>query len=177
MKTKSNKEPLDKKTEKQSPKKSKTNVSEEKINRLKKELDEQKDKYLRLFAEFENYKKRSNKENINLIKTANEILLKNLLPIFDDLERGLDKSNNKKQSPKEIIDGFNLIYQKIKDILKQEGLKKIEVKKGMDLDVNFHEAVMQVKNDKLKDKIVDIVESGYMLNDKVIRYTKVIIGK
>ena len=172
MKEKDN---LKKQVKEKKSKPSKVDGLEKEIKNIKDEIKKEKDRYFRLFAEFENYKKRTDKESIELIKTANESLLKKLLPIFDDLKRGLVHSNNQKLD--EIVQGFGIIDQKIKDVLKQVGLNKIEVKKGMDLDTDFHEAISQIEDEKLKGKIVDIVEDGYILNDKVIRYSKVVIGK
>lgn len=137
----------------------------------------EKDKYLRLFAEFENYKKRTTKERIELFKTASQELMTSLLPIMDDFDRGL--AEIKKAKDKELLKGMQLINDKFKATLTQKGLKEIEVKQGDDFDVEVHEAITQIPapSKKLKGKIIDAVEKGYKLGDKIIRYPKVVIGQ
>lgn len=137
----------------------------------------EKDKYLRLFAEFENYKKRTTKERIELFKTASQELMTSLLPIMDDFDRGL--AEIKKAKDKELLKGMQLINDKFKATLTQKGLKEIEVKQGDDFDVEVHEAITQIPSPskKLKGKIIDAVEKGYKLGDKIIRYPKVVIGQ
>ena len=140
-------------------------------------LNEEQDKYLRLFAEFENYKKRTLKERIELLQNAGQEILIALLPVLDDFERGvkqIQQSDNKA-----LAEGIILIYNKLKETLKQKGLQPMEIKEGSDFDTDFHEAISQIttSNKKLKEKIVEVVEIGYLLNKKVIRYAKVIVGK
>ena len=144
---------------------------------LQLELSEEKNKFLRLFAEFENYKKRTSKERIELYRTANEELMTVLLPILDDFERGL--SEIKKAKDKELLKGMELINNKLFNSLTVKGLSLIEVKNGEAFDVEIHEAITQIPapTDKLKGKIIDVIERGYKLGDKIIRYPKVVVGQ
>ncbi len=144
---------------------------------LKSEVSKEKDKFLRLFAEFENYKKRTSRERIELFRTANEDLMTVLLPILDDFDRGLTEI--KKVKDKELLKGMELIKNKLQNSLNQKGLTYIEVKQGDVFDVELHEAITQIPapSDDLKGKIIDIVEQGYKLGEKVIRYPKVVIGQ
>ncbi|MBT8393889.1 MAG: nucleotide exchange factor GrpE [Flavobacteriaceae bacterium] len=145
---------------------------------LKEELGKEKDKFLRLFAEFENYKKRTSKERIELFKTASEDVMKGLLPILDDFERALTHIDEDKEA-EDLRKGVLLIYQKLLTTLEQKGLKPIEVKQGDVFDAEIHEAVTQIPapNKKLKGKIIEAVEKGYKLGDKIIRFPKVVIGQ
>ena len=140
-------------------------------------IQQEKDKYLRLFAEFENYKKRTSRERIELFKTASQELMTSLLPIMDDFDRGL--SEIKKVKNKELLKGMQLINDKFKNTLTQKGLTEIEVKEGDDFDAEIHEAITQIPapSDKLKGKVIDAVEKGYKLGEKIIRYPKVVIGQ
>jgi molecular chaperone GrpE len=140
-------------------------------------IQQEKDKYLRLFAEFENYKKRTSKERIELFKTASQELMTSLLPIMDDFDRGLTEI--KKVKDKELLKGMQLINDKFKNTLTQKGLTEIEVKKGDVFDAEIHEAITQIPapTEKLKGKIIDAIEKGYKLGDKIIRYPKVVIGQ
>ena len=144
---------------------------------LAKDLAQEKDKFLRLFAEFENYKKRTSKERIELFKTANEELMTVLLPILDDFDRGLNEI--KKAKDKELLKGMELINNKLRTSLTQKGLSPIKVKNGVVFDVELHEAITQIPapSDDLKGKIIDVIEQGYKLGDKVIRYPKVVVGQ
>jgi len=144
---------------------------------LQKEVAQEKDKFLRLFAEFENYKKRTARERIELFRTANEDLMTVLLPILDDFDRGL--AEIKKVKDKELLKGMELIKNKLKTSLAQKGLSFIEVKQGDVFDVELHEAITQIPapSDNMKGKIIDVVEQGYKLGEKVIRYPKVVIGQ
>ncbi len=146
-------------------------------DQLKEELGKEKDKFLRLFAEFENYKKRTTKERIELFKTASEDVMKSLLPILDDFERALAHIEDDKEA-EDLRKGVLLIYQKLLSTLEQKGLQVIKVKEGDIFDAEDHEAVTQIPapNKKMKGKIMDIVEKGYKLGDKVIRFPKVVIG-
>jgi len=158
-------------------------VVEEKIEEIVVEptaeelLQQEKDKYLRLFAEFENYKKRTSKERVELFKTANQELMTVLLPILDDFDRGL--AEIKKIKDKNVLKGMELINNKFKSILTQQGLSQIEIKQGDVFDAEIHEAITQIPapSDKLKGKIIDIIEKGYKLGDRIIRFPKVIIGQ
>ncbi len=144
---------------------------------LQKEVAQEKDKFLRLFAEFENYKKRTARERIELFRTANEDLMTVLLPILDDFDRGL--AEIKKVKDKELLKGMELIKNKLKTTLAQKGLSFIEVKQGDVFDVEIHEAITQIpaQSEDMKGKIIDVVEQGYKLGEKVIRYPKVVIGQ
>lgn len=145
---------------------------------LTEELGKEKDKFLRLFAEFENYKKRTTKERIELFKTASEDVMKSLLPILDDFERALTHIEDDKEA-EEMRKGVLLIYQKLLTTLEQKGLSVMKVKQGDTFDAEEHEAITQIPapSKKLKGKIIDIVEKGYILGDKVIRFPKVVIGQ
>jgi len=144
---------------------------------LQEQLNQEKDKFLRLFAEFENYKKRTSRERIELFRTANEELMTVLLPILDDFDRGL--AEIKKTKEKELLTGMELINNKFRNSLTQKGLSHIKVEQGEVFDVELHEAITQIPapNDKLKGKIIDVIEQGYKLGDKVIRYPKVVVGQ
>jgi len=144
---------------------------------LKNEVSQEKEKFLRLFAEFENYKKRTSRERIELFKTANEELMTVLLPILDDFDRGL--AEIKKANDKELLKGMELINNKLKNSLTQKGLNAIKVEQGEAFDVELHEAITQIPapSDELKGKIIDVIEQGYKLGDKVIRYPKVVVGQ
>lgn len=145
------------------------------LKKLKDELAEAKDKYLRLYSEFENFRRRTAKEKIDMIQTANEGLLKNLLPVMDDFERAEKafKDLNTKEA-----EGFLLIFNKYKKILEQSGAKVLELKAGDDFNADTQEAITQIPapSEELKGKVVDVVEKGYVLNEKVIRFAKVVVG-
>jgi molecular chaperone GrpE len=136
-----------------------------------------KEKFIRLFADFENYKKRIQKERIELFKTAHQEVIISLIPILDDFSRCLLEL--KKSTDKKLIEGVELIRDKFFRILKDQGIDEINTKIGDIFDTDLHEAVTQIisPNDYLKGKIIHIVDSGYKLNNKVIRHTKVIVGK
>lgn len=139
-------------------------------------LSEEKDKYIRLFAEFENYKKRTLKERMEFAQFANQDMMISMLAVLDDFERALkDISENGSEAD---LQGVELIYQKFKSKLYEKGLRNIEVSAGNDFDVNLHEAITQIPapSEDLKGKIVDVIETGYTLNDKVIRFAKVVTG-
>ncbi|UCH15844.1 MAG: nucleotide exchange factor GrpE [Bacteroidales bacterium] len=143
----------------------------------KEKIKELTDKYLRLSAEFDNYRKRTLKEKIELTKSAGEELLKNILPVMDDFERGINTINNANDITA-VKQGIDLIYAKFKDFLNQNGVREIEAK-DREFNIDYHEAVTKIPAAKkdLKGKVVDVVEKGYTLNDKVIRYSKVVIGE
>lgn len=140
-------------------------------------IQAEKDKYLRLFAEFENYKKRTTRERIELFKTAGQELMTSLLPIMDDFDRGL--SEIKKAKDKELLKGMQLINDKLRKTLEQKGLTLMKVKEGDVFDADIHEAITQIPapSDKLKGKVIDCVENGYKLGEKIIRFPKVVIGQ
>ncbi|MFY9244060.1 MAG: nucleotide exchange factor GrpE [Polaribacter sp.] len=138
----------------------------------------EKDKFLRLFAEFENYKKRTTKERIELYKTASQELMTSLLPVVDDFERALTHIEEDAEA-EELRKGVLLIYNKFYNTLEQKGLSKIETNAGDVFDAEIHEAITQIPapSEDLKGKIIDCVEQGYKLGEKVIRYPKVVIGQ
>lgn len=148
-----------------------------KEEKLQVALDSEKDRYLRLFAEFENYKRRTSKERLELFKTAGQEVMQALLPILDDFDRALVEI--KKSKDVESFSGIELINNKFRETLKSKGLEVIAVKVGDTFDADLHEAVTQIQapSDDLKGKIVDVVEKGYNLGDKIIRYPKVVTGK
>ena len=159
-------------------KKKKETKKEEKAKEVKQELTieekfaELSDKHLRLFAEFENFKKRTAKERMDLYKTAAESVLTALLPVLDDFERSI-KANQKQED-----EGVVLIYNKLKSILETKGLKAMKDPIGLELNTDYHEAITNIPapSDDMNGKIIDVVEKGYFLNEKVIRYAKVVVA-
>lgn len=139
-------------------------------------LAEERDRYVRLFAEFENYKKRTAKEKMEFFQYANQDMMISMLAVLDDFERALKEIA--KNGNEADLQGVELIYQKFKNKLSEKGLKPMEVKAGDIFDVDFHEAITQIPSpsEDLKGKIVDVIETGYTLNDKVIRFAKVVTG-
>ncbi len=139
--------------------------------------DELKDKYVRLFADFDNYKKRVARERLELIKDASKDVMLNLLPVLDDFERAL-KAAEKATEVEPVKEGMGLIHSKLLKNLEQKGLKAVEPK-GEPFDVEYHEAITEIPapTEDLKGKVVDVVEKGYYLNDRIIRYAKVVVGK
>ena len=150
----------------------------ESVNEFEEKYTEVNDKYLRLYSEFENFRKRTAKEKLDLIMNASEGMMSALLPILDDLERAI-KSNEESTDIEAVKEGINLVSQKLTGILASKGLKPMEVEAGADFDLDIHEAITKIPapSDELKGKVVDAVEKGYFLNEKVIRYTKVVIGE
>lgn len=139
-------------------------------------LAEEKDRYIRLYAEFENYKKRTSREKMEFFQYANQDLMISLLGVLDDFERALKEIA--KNGNEADLRGVELIYQKLKSKLEEKGLKLMEVKQGDQFNVDFHEAVTQIPSPSpdLKGKIVDVIENGYQLHDRVIRFAKVVTG-
>jgi molecular chaperone GrpE len=146
--------------------------------KLQGELQSEKDKFLRLFAEFENYKRRTSKERVELFKTASEEVMFSLLPVLDDFERALAHIEEDKEA-EELRKGVLLIYQKLISTLEQKGLSAIKIEQGDIFDADNHEAVTQIPapSPDLKGKIIDVIEKGYKLGDKIIRFPKVLIGQ
>ncbi|HEY6142235.1 MAG TPA: nucleotide exchange factor GrpE [Flavobacterium sp.] len=142
---------------------------------LSQDLASEKDKFLRLFAEFENFKRRTAKERIELFKTANQDVLQSMLPILDDFDRALTEI--KKSDDNVLIQGVELIQEKLKSTLVSKGLSEVEVKAGDAFDADFAEAITQIPAPDLKGKVVDVIEKGYKLGDKIIRFPKVVIGQ
>lgn len=139
-------------------------------------LTEEKDRYIRLYAEFENYKKRTLKEKMEFAQYANQDMMISMVGVLDDFERALKEiAKNGNQSD---LQGVELIYQKFKSKLSEKGLKIMEVNIGDDFNVDYHEAITQIPapSEDLKGKIVDVIETGYTLHDRVIRFSKVVIG-
>jgi len=151
--------------------------NEEKEEDLNAKLAELQDKYLRLSAEFDNYRKRTLKERIELTKSAGENILVNLLPVMDDFDRAIGLIETTSDS-KAMQEGVQLIYAKMKDFLKQNGVKEIEAL-DKEFDTDLHEAVTKIPaaEKKKKGKVVDVIQKGYYLNDKIIRYAKVVVGE
>jgi len=154
-------------------------LQEEEISKedqLREDLAKEKEKFLRLFAEFENYKKRTSKERMELFKTAGQEVIVSLLPVLDDFERA--SKELAKSSDKESFKGVALIQNKLKETLKSKGLQEITIKQGDKFDAEVHDAITQIPapSKKLKGKIIDVVEKGYLLGDKIIRHPKVVVG-
>lgn len=147
------------------------------LEEAKNVIEEQKDKYLRLSAEFDNYRKRTLKEKAELIKNGGEKTITAILPILDDFERAL-KNMETSEETKSMKEGVELIFSKFQKVLNQEGLKMIETE-NMDFDTDFHEAIALIPApaEEQKGKILDCVQTGYMLNDKVIRHAKVVVAQ
>ena len=178
------KEFMSNQVEETSPKKAKKKKDEEQsvdtalqqeLETVKAELDESKDKYLRLFAEFDNFKKRSVKERFDLMKTAAQETLTALLPILDDFDRAKKSAETGAES---FSEGVNLVYQKLFTTLEHKGLKAME-STGVDFDPEYHEAITDIPSpsEDMKGKVIDTIEKGYTLNDKIIRYAKVVVAK
>lgn len=142
--------------------------------KLQNEIAEQKDKYLRLYSEFENFRRRTAKEKLELIQSANEQLVKALLPVADDFERA-EKTYDKNDKA---FEGFFLISNKFKKTLEQNGVRPMGIERGSSFNADIHEAITQIPapEESLKGKIVEVIEKGYLLNEKVIRFAKVVIG-
>lgn len=145
--------------------------------KLEEDLAKEKDKFLRLFAEFENFKKRTAKERIDLFRTANQEVLQALLPVLDDFDRAMIQIS--KTDDELLLKGVQLIQEKLKSTLVSKGLEEVELKSGDDFNADFAEAITQIPapSEQLKGKIVDVVEKGYKLGDKIIRFPKVVIGQ
>lgn len=143
---------------------------------LQEDLTNEKDKFLRLFAEFENYKKRNAKERIDLFRTANQEVLQVLLPVLDDFDRAMVQIA--KIEDEVLLKGVALIHEKLKNVLVSKGLEQVEIQVGDIFNADFAEAITQIPapSDDLKGKIVDVLEKGYKLGDKIIRFPKVVIG-
>ncbi|MGE5428419.1 MAG: nucleotide exchange factor GrpE [Methylococcaceae bacterium] len=151
--------------------------AEEQLEKAEMDLLELKDRHIRLQAEFDNYRKRTLKERIDLLKTANESLLISLLPVIDDFDRA-NQTLDMVEEESPVKEGVKLIYNKFQEFLKQNGVKEIEAK-GRDFDTDLDEAITKIPapSEDMKGKVVDVVQKGYFLNDKVIRFAKVVIGE
>ncbi len=153
----------------------KPKVSKEK--ELQEKLDEINDKYLRLFSEFDNFRKRTAREKLDLVSSASANLIEELLPVVDDFERAIE-SNDQVEGCDAVKEGVVHIYKKLYSTLEKKGLKPMD-SKGKEFDTDYHEAITRIPapSEELKGKVVDVVQKGYLLNDKVIRYAKVVIGQ
>lgn len=154
---------------------SKDERSEQEV--LAEELAREKDKFLRLFAEFENYKKRTSKERVELFKTAGQDIIVAMLPVLDDFDRALAELG--KSNDEGVLKGVELIHNKFRSTLNNKGLAQVEVNPGDAFDAEVHEAITQIPapSDDLKGKIIDVVEKGYKLGDRIIRHPKVVVGQ
>ncbi len=154
-----------------------TDQRDQQIAELKAQIDEQKDKYLRLFADFDNFKKRTAKERLELFQTAGKEIILSLLPVLDDFERA-SKATENMTDINAAREGMSLIHNKLLSNLQQKGLKSFDAI-GTEFNVELHEAVTEISapNPELEGKVVDELEKGYYLNDKIIRFAKVVVGK
>ena len=164
-----------KKTESKTAKSGATKKKSPSVKDLKEPINNEKDKYVRLFAEFENYKRRTAKERIDLFKTAGKEVLSSLIPVVEDFKRAL----NQEDVNQEDNQGIKLIYNKLIETLKNQGLEELEVEIGDSFDSEIHEAISQIpaQNDDQKGKIIDIIEGGYKLGDQVIKFPKVVVAQ
>jgi len=143
---------------------------------LSEDLAKEKDKFLRLFAEFENYKRRTSREKLEMLTTASEGVLISLLPVLDDFDRAL--AQVEQSEVKEYLTGFTLISTKFNDILSSKGMELVKIEKGDAFNADIAEAITQIPaGDDFKGKVVDVIEKGYKLGDKIIRFPKVVIGQ
>lgn len=158
-------------------KKTKKSSTQKKLEELQEKYDDLNDKYMRLYSEFDNYRKRTAKERIELQKSASKEIIMAILPVVDDLERAI-KAFEEHHLSEEARKGIELIYNKLMSILEQKGLKVIDAKE-QPFDTDFHEAVTNTPapSEELKGKNVDVIQNGYTLNGKVIRYAKVVVGQ
>ena len=164
-----------KKTETKTAKSNVTKKKSPSVKELNETINNEKDKYVRLFAEFENYKRRTAKERIDLFKTAGKEVLSSLIPVVEDFKRAL----NQEDVNQEDNQGIKLIYNKLIETLKNQGLEELEVEIGDSFDSEIHEAISQIpaQNDDQKGKIIDIIEGGYKLGDQVIKFPKVVVAQ
>lgn len=156
---------------------SKGNKQKEQIEDLEQEVGELKDKYIRLYAEFDNFRKRTARERLELMKTAGQDILQDLLPVLDDLDRAKEMVE-KSGKAEDLQSGFDLIAHKLKKSLEAKGLTPMD-SMGQPFDPEWHEAITEIPapSEDMKGKVVDVIEKGYLLNDKIIRYAKVVVGK
>jgi molecular chaperone GrpE len=155
------------------------NLSEDsrELDNLQKELQEQKEKYIRLYADFDNFKRRNAKERVELIQTAGREVIQSMLEVMDDCDRA-EKQMQKSDDLKQIREGIQLVFTKFRNALQSKGLKVMN-SIGEEFNPDVHEAITEipVPDENMKGKVVDEVEKGYMLNDKIIRFSKVVVGK
>ena len=176
----SNDEAEDQEKESKAPKKSKAKSKKkteaDKIEELEEKCNETNDKYLRLYSEFDNYRKRTSRERIDLLKTASQDIMVELLPVLDDFERAAQAMTDN-NAQEDSVKGVELIYNKLFSLLKQRGLEPMDAV-NKDFDTDFHEALTKIPapTDELKGKVVDVIQKGYLLNGKIIRFAKVVVG-
>lgn len=163
-----------KKAEYKTPKTANTKKKSPSVKELNDTIDKEKDKYVRLFAEFENYKRRTSKERIELYKTAGKEVISALIPVIDDFKRAFEQESDSSDNQ-----GINLIYNKLSETLKNQGLIEIEVNKGDLFDSEIHEAISQIpaQEEDQKGKIIDVIEGGYKLGEQVLKYPKVVVAQ
>lgn len=154
-----------------------TQETETPVVDLNDQLAQERDKYLRLYSEFENFRRRTTKDRLDWMQTASKDLIVSLLPVLDDMERALKAMENLSETEKKAVEGFDLIHKKMVGIFTKVGLKPME-SIGQPFDAEIHEAITQfpAPSEDLKGKVIDEVEKGYYLNDKVIRFAKVVVG-
>jgi len=166
------------KREKQKEKQNKHRKTKtEEISELKEQVNELNDKYLRLFSDFDNYRKRTNIEKLELIKTASKKVIEGLLPVLDDFDRALQHVQDQ-EFDEESVKGFELIYNKLLQFLKQQGLEPMD-SQGKEFNTDYHDAITQIPapNKNMKGKVVDVIQKGYLLNGIIIRHAKVVVGE
>jgi molecular chaperone GrpE len=153
-------------------------LAQAEIESLKAQVFETKDKYMRLVAEFDNFRKRKAKEQLDVIKHAGQDIMSAILPVLDDFDRA-KKNAETEGSNEHFSEGIALVYHKLQNTLKNKGLEAIAVETGDDFDLELHEAITEIAapSEELKGKVIDTVEKGYKLNDKIIRYAKVVVGR
>lgn len=161
---------------KRQDRKARRHAMEEENEKLRQQVGETNDKYVRLMAEFDNYRRRTAKERLELIETASKDVLEGFLPVVDDCERALEVLR-KTEGAEAAVEGTELIYNKLMSYLKSKGLIRIECK-GEEFNTDFHEAVAQfpAPSPEMKNKIIDVVQQGYTLGGKVVRFAKVVVG-
>lgn len=152
-------------------------AEENPVKKLEEEISEMKDKYLRLYSDFENFRKRNAKERLDLIKTASEDVLRELIPVVDDFERAF-KASEREEDVQKVREGSHLIFHKLLKILESKGLKPMEGLIGEPFDADTQEAITQIPapSEEMKGKVIDVVEKGYTLGEKVVRFAKVVTG-
>jgi molecular chaperone GrpE len=166
----------DKKPSAKKSSKHKKDKAEKEIEALEEKNQELNDKYLRLYSEFDNYRKRTQKERLELLKNASQDIITELLPVLDDFDRAM-KSFSVGQNNEESLKGIELIYNKLLNLLTQKGLEPMNAM-GKDFDTDFHEAITNIPaaDESQKGKVVDVIQKGYLLNGKIIRFAKVVVG-
>jgi molecular chaperone GrpE len=166
----------DKKPSAKKSSKHKKDKAEKEIEALEEKNQELNDKYLRLYSEFDNYRKRTQKERLELLKNASQDIITELLPVLDDFDRAM-KSFSVGQNNEESLKGIELIYNKLLNLLTQKGLEPMNAM-GKDFDTDFHEAITNIPaaHESQKGKVVDVIQKGYLLNGKIIRFAKVVVG-